>query len=323
MDIEGRNIWQVAAGDNERWYPDVFLRWDVIAMGPGRHGPWPDHNAEIVMIDGYSARKLTDIKKFCETIQAGDLVVLRVGTQWVYGVGEVVGEGAAWLDDFGDIDGWDLQYVRRVKWLWKYNHEPKNFPAHTLKRGDTVLVMSSDDVREWLTTLVIDEREKTRKLEELPDSCVDEKPGDEADMERVAGFLFDQGIAASSIDNLVDQMDELVRIARWYQRTRQSPSESETVTYLVAPLLRTLGWTPQKMAIEWNRVDVALFNSTPRQDEKLRAVVEVKKMNSSCLTARSQAEDYALRDGRASCHLLIVTDGLRYCVVCRRHIDHP
>ena len=79
-------------------------------------------------------------------------------------------------------------------------------------------------------------------------------------------------------------IDELVRIAKWYQKDNQkdnNPSEFETVAYLAVPLLRALGWTPQKMAIEWNNVDIALFNQLPREDKNLNVVVEAKKKGNS------------------------------------------
>ncbi|MGH7493127.1 MAG: hypothetical protein ACREOO_12110 [bacterium] len=136
-------------------------------------------------------------------------------------------------------------------------------------------------------------------------------------MKDISEHLFDQGIAASSIDALIAQMDELVRIANWYRRTRGSASESETIAYLVVPLLRTLGWTPQKMAVEWNKVDVALFDQMPREDSHLVTTVEVKQIGYSCLSARSQAESYAEQKGRERCRRLIVTDGLRYGVYVR------
>jgi hypothetical protein len=79
---------------------------------------------------------------------------------------------------------------------------------------------------------------------------------------------------------------------------------------LVIPLLRALGWTPQKMAIEWCNVDIALFSQLPREDENLNIVVEAKKKGNSCLSAKSQAQSYA--QGKINCNRLIVTDGLRY-----------
>ncbi|MDA8204533.1 MAG: hypothetical protein M0Z36_00550, partial [Thermaerobacter sp.] len=88
-----------------------------------------------------------------------------------------------------------------------------------------------------------------------------------------------------------------------------------------APLLRALGWTPQRMGVEWNHVDIALFERLPRTNESLRAVVEAKKMNKSCLNAISQAEAYSRE--KPACHRLIVTDGLRYGVHVRSTDKEP
>jgi len=41
MDISQAAIWQQAAGDTNRDYFDLYLKWDVILNGPGDFGPWP------------------------------------------------------------------------------------------------------------------------------------------------------------------------------------------------------------------------------------------------------------------------------------------
>jgi len=41
MDIEGKKIWQQAAGDMDRDYVDLCLKWDVILNGPGHRGSRP------------------------------------------------------------------------------------------------------------------------------------------------------------------------------------------------------------------------------------------------------------------------------------------
>ena len=140
----------------------------------------------------------------------------------------------------------------------------------------------------------------------------------EVKFDAVSEFLFDHGVSSTSIEVLSKEIDELIRVAKWYQKF-VDPSESETISYLVVPLLRALGWTPQKMAIEWKNVDVALFNTLPRENGNLSVVVEVKKKGSSCLTALSQASTYA--EGKESCHRLIVTDGLRYGIYINRNSD--
>lgn len=312
MDISGKTIWQQAAGDTDRDYSEICLMWDVVLNGPGKAGPWPDCEKPL-REDNRSARKVTDLKRFAEQMQDGDLVVLRVGTAKILGVGQIVGS-YEWRDEFGDIDGWDLQHVRRVRWLWKGSESPKMFDTYAMKQGDTTQKLSQGPVTDWISTITIHDDAFTRPLIDLPAL----KKQDEISVAEISEFLFDHGVASSSITNLLNEIGELIRIAKWYRRSSK-PSEHETVAYLVVPLLRALGWTPQRMAVEWNHVDVALFEQLPRSDESLRVVVEAKKMGNSCLAAMSQAMAYA--NGKAGCHRLIVTDGLRYGVYIRNELE--
>ena len=306
-----RTYWQQAAGDGDRIYAEICLKWDVILNGPGYAGPWPDCE-EILFQDENSSRKITDIRRFSETMSDGDVVVLRLGTYQVLGVGIVIGN-YEWLDIFGDVDGWDIQHVRRVKWLWK---EPKSFPKYTLKQGDTTQLLDhkkSEKVLDWIKKLNLN-------FSEVPDLITLPPTGNrEVKFDDVSEFLFDHGVSSTSIEILNKEIDELIRIARWYQKFDEPPSESETLSFLVVPLLRALGWTPQKMAIEWNNVDVALFNTLPRENGNLSVVVEVKKKGNSCLRALPQASTYA--QGKENCHRLIVTDGLRYGIYIKQNSE--
>jgi hypothetical protein len=302
-----RNYWQQSAGDTDRNYAEVCLRWGVILNGPGYAGAWPEC-AKKLRHDKWSSKKVTDLKRFSETMSDGDIVVLRLGTSKILGVGIVVGN-YEWLDIFGDVDGWDLQHVRRVNWLWEGLDTPKRFKTYTLKQGDTTQKLDSKVIQDWIISLDLN-YESLSVLEKLPHS-----ENNTTDFESISEFLFDNGISSTSIDILNKEIDELVRIAKWYNKY-DNPSEFETVAYLAVPLLRALGWTPQKMAIEWNKVDVALFNSLPRKDANLDVVVEAKKKGNSCLSAFSQAQSYAV--GKENCRRLIVTDGLRYGVYIKQ-----
>lgn len=314
MDIDGRRVWQQAAGDTDRNYVRLCLNWDVILNGPGYAGAWPDCVADLREA-GRSERKITDLRRFSEDIQPGQLVVLRVGTSRIHGVGEVVG-GYEHREEFGDVDGWDLQHVRRVRWLWESESEPQKFHTYALKQGDTTQPLNEGAVTEWLRELDITDPDWNRPLADLPEES--DRRGITTDA--IAEQLFDQGIASSAINELVEQIGELTRIAKWYRREKK-PSEHETVAYLVVPMLRALGWTPQRMAVEWNRLDIALFARLPREDATVQAVVEAKKMAQSCLTARSQALRYA--EGKDKCDRLIVTDGIRYGVYLRPQTGAP
>lgn len=326
MNLSGKAVWQQASGDGERDYAHLCLKLGVILNGyDERCEPLPiskDWSGVTVLARGsppwlqalsVTKKKKTDLARFCNAVRSGDVVVLRRGTALVLGAGIV--DGAHFDDNnFGDIDGWHMPLVRRVHWFWTGESAPKAFKTYDLKLGDTTQALKSGgEVWKWLESLpepadvpsnVTGISSRTLPLQH------------EVGIEEISEYLFDKGIASFAIRSLVDQIGELERIARWYQRTRQSPpSESETVAYLVIPLLRVLGWTPQRMAVEWNRVDVALFASLPRSNDSLRVVVEVKKMNNSCLTAESQASRYAA--GKTQCHRLILTDGLRYAVHAR------
>lgn len=320
MNLDDIKIWQVAAGDTNRDYAGVLLKWDVIAMGPGRYGEWPDCKLAMIKDDdeNWTGHKIICMRRFCEEISIGDLVVLRVGTGDVRGVGTVVG-GYEWNDTFGDVDGWDLQHIRRVRWLWgdTNRRDTKTFPANTMKFGDTVQLLDSRNslnhtVRAWLEELNPSTDVMAHPLKELPQGTVEE-----ATLIDVADYLFDMGMASGSVKTLLAEMDDLVRIARWYTRMRDKPPEHETVAYLVIPLLRALGWTPQKMGVEWNRVDVALFDFLPRLPQHLSGVVEAKKWGNSCLTAFDQAAAYIKKYGGELCERLIVTDGMRYGIFLR------
>lgn len=326
MNLEGRTVWQQASGNTERDYADLCLKLGVILNGYDANAvpsipDWPvEPGISRVLASGtiqaieqllVSKRKKSDLVRFCHTLKSGDMVVLRRGTSQVLGVGWI--DGTYFSDEnFGDIDGWNLPLARRVSWFWTANDGPKYFETYDLKQGDTTQHLKRNgDVWRWLESLP--EPNPFRETDRSPQRFPNQK---EIGLEAISDYLFDRGIASGSIRGLLDQMGELERIARWYQRTRQPPSESETVAYLVVPLLRVLGWTPQKMAVEWHHVDVALFSNLPRSNDSLRVVVEVKKMDASCLTAESQAKRYAV--GKAQCDRLILTDGLRYAVHTRK-----
>jgi hypothetical protein len=310
MDISKKTIWQQAAGDTDRNYAELCLKWGVILNGPGYAGKWPDCEV-LLRNDEISSKKISDLKRFAEKMQDGNLVVLRSGTASVLGVGQIVGS-YEWNDEFGDIDGWNLEHVRRVRWLWKGQ---KEFDTYALKLGDTTQELNIGPVTEWLSKLVVPDKAFSAPLPRLPVSV----GNNDIPVEAISEFLFDHGVASSSITHLLQEIGELTRIAKWYQQSEGKPSEHETVAYLVVPLLRALGWTPQRMAVEWNRVDVALFEQLPRSDSTLQVVVEAKKMDNSCLTAFSQATTYA--DRNSECHRLIVTDGIRYGIYIRKSVE--
>jgi hypothetical protein len=190
-----------------------------------------------------------------------------------------------------------------------------------MKWGDTTQLLSESagTVRNWLISLVEDENEKDRQLVELPRTCEDGKTHSNLELSTLRDFLVDRGKSSAFISSLISKMQELIEIANWYLRSREKISERETVSHIVVPLLKTLGWTAQKMAVEWDKIDIGLFNELPRDDSRLVCAIEAKQMSASCLTATRQVFKYATKDNRFNCTRAIVTDGIRYGIFIRDH----
>jgi hypothetical protein len=310
MNIQGKRIWQHAAGDTNRDYVQISKDFDVILTGPGRYGPWPACSKRIS--EEYSSRKATDVRRFCEQMQAGDLVVLRMGTSEVHAVGEIAG-GYGWHEEFGDVDGWDLQHMRRVRWLVTFD-KPKVFNKYSLNFGDTTQELGHGAVSSWLAQLQIPIAALQRPVAQLPSG------GQNAlSIGDLAESIERNGITTLPREQILAQLNELRERTFWYSNYSESPSEHETVCHLALPLLELLGWRPEQIAIEWQDIDVALFEPLPRKDSNLAVVLEAKRRGSSCLAALKQANGYASRAGRSSCRRIILTDGKCYWVFVKRH----
>ena len=311
MDLSGRKIWQMAAGDTDRNFADLCLKWGVIVLGPGTQGPMADPEASgRYRHDGISARMVGMLRKFYDDIKAGDVVVLRIGLSEVHGVGVIIGE-YGWHDAFLDVDGWDVCHFYHVHWIWKKSDESPAIFKGALKFGDSLQSISQNEktkaLLDWMAGLV--ETDPPAVMPPLPVS------GRNLTIEELCQPLYDYGIGLSNLAELKDCILELQALARWYKKYSSNPSEHETVTHLIVPLLRALGWTPQRIALEYHqsgkgRADIALYSYGNRQNQYLTAIVEAKKFEKSCLRAEAQVRSYAAKHTDR----LIVTDGIRYGV---------
>ncbi|MDX9985415.1 hypothetical protein [Sphaerochaeta sp.] len=166
MDIQNKQIWQQASGNTNRDYSELCLKRGVILNGPGYAGKWPECQM-LLQADKWSARKIADLRRFCEGMNIGDVVVLRRGTNSLLAVGEIVGE-YEWREEFRDVEGWDLQHCRRVRWLWIPNGEPLSFNTNVFTLGDTTYPLDSPEVETWLRTLMVPDEAFHAPLPEFP-----------------------------------------------------------------------------------------------------------------------------------------------------------
>jgi len=311
MDIKNKNLWQVGAGDTERSYGELCIEFDVMAIGPGDPGPFDEGKYS------YLGDIKNSIRRFYREAQRDDTVLLRLGTGQILAVGVIVDDKPTWMEEFGDIDGWDLQHVRRVRW---FPDTKKDFPAKTLGgQVRTFANVSVPAVRNWVEQLKISKEACERPLATLPETSAflnDEELGHQ---------LFLEGLPSEYIDNMTSVLKSIRRVATWYwnkeKRPKGRPSEHETVSYLVMPLLFALGWSHQTAAIEWNGIDIALFERMPPEDVTLTCVVEAKSLDKSVFSPLGQAKNYASGNGRDYCKRLVVTDGIRYTYFKREKAD--
>jgi len=76
------------------------------------------------------------------------------------------------------------------------------------------------------------------------------------------------------------------------------------------PFLRALGWPPERIAVKWRYIDVAVFRALPRTPENCHLVIEAKRLGAGVEGALEQGKGYVEALGIP--RDVIVTDGIRY-----------
>ena len=276
-------VWQLSGGPDDRSYVDVFYRHSIGLIGPGDPGPWKSQG----MVDQDTA-----VRRFAEEFEIGDVVVLREGTNRVHAIGVVAGPYEYWRQ-FDDVNGWDLQHGRRIRWHplpSTHRFATSVFGANPSRvsrvHNDEVL----EHVGQWLHSGLTHWQEAP-----LPPLPAGELPLEDLDQD---------------LEDLVALVQDMSQLYWNPDRLGDEPSEFETIAHYVVPLLRTLGWPPEHIAVEWRRVDVAVFSSLPRAPDNCRFLIEAKRLGSGLAYARDQAAGYSQTLGIP--RDVIVTDGFRY-----------
>jgi len=216
----------------------------------------------------------------------------------------------------GEFSGYDRNidhsrfYLAMPLGRW-FPNTKKEFPIRTLGgQVRTFTGVNAPSVLRWIGRVRVSPKALHRKLKHLPDPSVS------ISFQELKRGLIATGLSMERTNKVVTRLNSLRMIAQWYQdeekRFGKRPSEYETIAYMVIPFLQSLGWMRENTAIEWNRIDVALFDRLPSKDAFLRCVVEAKAFGSSVFKPFEQAADYARVKGREYCKRLIVRDGMRY-----------
>lgn len=280
-----RAVWQISAGPTSRSYADILLKHGVALIGPGDAGPWAPNRDDCEFDGGF-------VRRFASEIGAGDVALLRTGIASVAAVGLVAGD-YEYVNAFDDVNGWDLQHARRVRWC--------PLPAEHTFGGSAFGANPARCSRVW-TDEVLDFA--NRFLNSPPThwqtAPLPNLPLEEPSLERVPDAL--QGIVA--------QVADLMPLLQDREGFGELPSEAEMIAHFVVPLLRAFGWPPERIALQWQLIDAAVFRALPRTSANCHFVIEAKRLGAGVEGALDQAKGYlealgALRD-------VIVTDGVRY-----------
>ena len=279
------SIWQLAGGPISRPYADVFLRYGVGLIGPGDAGAWTPERDDDEYEGGF-------VRRYAIDMQVGDIVLLRNSISSITALGVVV-SNYMYLTQFDDVNGWDLQHARRIRWC-KLPHE-YSFGSPVFGANPTRCSrIWNDEVKDYA------ERFLNSPPTQWQEAALPELPEEEPDLELVP----------PSLEDIVAQACDLGALYWDRQNFGEHPTEDELVAHFVVPLLRKLGWPPERIAIKWRWVDIAVFSALPRTPENCRFIIEAKRLGAGVEGALEQAKGYleslgVIRD-------VIVTDGIRY-----------
>ena len=279
-------VWQISGGPASRSCAEVFLKYGVALIGPGDAGAWSrERYAYDFSLQGFVGR-------FAEEIATGDVLLLRTGVATILAVG-IVASDYLYLEQFDDVNGWDLQHARRARWCrlaQEHSFSAQVFGARPTRCSRVLQEETLDFAERFLKSPPT--HWQTASLPELPT----EEPA----LEDVRNAL--QGIVAQAAD--------LVPLLQDGQAFGEHPSEDELIAHFVVPFLRALGWPPERIAVQWRRIDVAVFRALPRTPENCHLVIEAKRLGAGVEGALDQAKGYVEAIGVP--RDVIVTDGIRY-----------
>ena len=131
-------------------------------------------------------------------------------------------------------------------------------------------------------------------------AALPELPAEEPPLEDVPRAL--QGLVAAAND--------LVPLLWDRQAFGEHPSEDELIAHFVVPFLGALGWPPERIAVKWRYIDVAVFRALPRTPENCHLVIEAKRLGAGVEGALEQAKGYV--EALGTPRDVVVTDGIRY-----------
>ncbi|MHB8338973.1 MAG: hypothetical protein ACYDEE_16280 [Ignavibacteriaceae bacterium] len=300
-DINPRNCWQIGTGDGTRSYFDIFLKYGVALVGPGDPGIEGEPGTELYYLTHRNDRNWGKILK---QVEENEWIIARKGKKIILAVGKVLKEiGHSNL--FYDVEGWDLQHYIKVKWY------TPNSPDNIIWFDDSVLSQSTLQRCKnqfVFNTIYQTEFEEKNSQFEVEDISIP-KPIDNSDIMKI---LIDEGLRIQDAENISLTIQRIIKLAEWYQHNDRGTLESEIIAFLILPFLIALGWSEQKIKLEYQNIDIALFKKVFKGDysSSPEFIIEAKTFSNGLAFTHKQILNYAKK--YPDCKNFIATNGFRY-----------
>lgn len=314
-----KNVWQIAAGEQGRYYDDLFVKHNIMFMGPGEYGPFDNAIYSVQAAEGLiTDHKKNQIRKFVNDPKEGDIVLLRKGLA-VVSIGVVADNNYKWDKRFDDVYGWDLQHTRRI--IWQNDLENELQAIQSYNNGDCSYLKPIFGERKQIPTFTgVEDNRIKEPIKYLFDKVkindiepLDLVVPDPLSFDELGEMLFSKGLANDSVDEVINALKRQRRLGKWYTETpgQKRPTEHEVVAHMILPLMLGLGWSEQLMAVEWQKVDLAGFCRTPTKSKDCVLVCEAKQMWHPLQPALEQAKNYVENLQLTNCKRIMLTDGVR------------
>ena len=306
-------MWQIAAGASGRFYTDLFLKHDIMFMGPGYYGPFSwDTYGPVVQKGWESGGIINQIASFHDNVQPGDIVLMRNG-HCVRAIGIVHDSPYEWSATFDDVYGWGLEHTRRVIWQEQFADDleklQRSSPLFSSRKQIPTFTRVHDvAILNPLHSLL--SQFADRKLKPLPLA-----PPPTLTPEELGQQLFAKGVANDAVDKVLSAITRQRRLLEWYRQfgwDSGRPTEHEVVAHMILPLLLALGWSEQLLAVEWRKIDLAAFWATPTTPEHCILVCEAKSSGHGLQDVRDQAFNYISTFELKECRKVLLTEGGRF-----------
>jgi hypothetical protein len=300
LNIDNKRTWQIGSGDSSRDYSNVFLEFGVALVGPGDPGDDRNSKAEEYYKGHPNENNWGSVLR---QVQPGHWIILRSGQRIIKAVGEVT-SGYDYKEIFGDVDGWDLQHLVNVNWYLPVPEKGIVFDKSVLVRS-TLAACRNEAVIDRIKTEDFIRRLPTADYRKL-------KLPQEITMSDIYQSLIDFGIRIQDAENVAATIERIIKLTKWYLQKDPDVLEHEIRTFLVVPLLISLGWSEQKIKIEYNKIDVAIFKKpfVGKYETDPDIIIETKRFYDGLSFTKSQAEQYSV--DYPTCKVIIATNGYRY-----------